>query len=112
MPRILVAAAALCFAVSAAGVPFAAKAEPELLTAAQLDSISAGRALWNVRLPVIARHLESVDLGIGNVNIAAQMALATATATAVCFFCAGDVIATAVATAGNFNLATQQVTQQ
>jgi hypothetical protein len=112
MPRISLAAAALCFAVSAAGVPFAVKAEPELLTAAQLDSISAGRALSKVGVPVITIHLEGVDLGLGNINIAAQMALATATATAVCMFCRGDAIATALATADNLNFTSQQVTQQ
>jgi hypothetical protein len=45
MPKISLAAAALCFTVSAVAVSFAAKAEPKLLTAAQLDSVSAGNAL-------------------------------------------------------------------
>jgi hypothetical protein len=111
MPRISLAAAALCFAVSAA-VPFAVKAEPKLLTAAQLDSVSAGNGLSKVGVPVINIYLESVNVGLGNINITAQVALATASATAFCVVCSGDAIATALATANNFNLGKQQVTQQ
>jgi hypothetical protein len=112
MPRISLAAAALCFAVSAAGVPFAVQAEPKLLTAPQLDSISAGQALSKLGVPVITIHLEGVTVGLGNINIAAQVAHAIANATAVCVLCGGDAIATALATADNLNFTRQQVTQQ
>jgi hypothetical protein len=63
-------------------------------------------------VPVINIYLEGVNVGLGNINIAAQVALATASATAFCVVCSGDAIATALATANNFNLGAQQVTQQ
>lgn len=112
MPRISLAAAVWCFAVSAAGVPFAVQAEPKLLTAAQLDLVSAGHALSELGLPVLNIHLEDVNIGLGNINITAQVAHAIASATAVCVLCGGDAIATALATADNLNSTRQQVTQQ
>jgi hypothetical protein len=112
MPKISLVATALCFAVSAIGVPFAVKAEPRLLTAAQLDLVSAGHALPELEVPLIDIYLEGMDVGVGNINITAQVAQAIASATASCVLCRGDVIATALATANNLNLAMQQVTQQ
>jgi hypothetical protein len=112
MQKISLAAAALCFTVSAVAVPFAVQAEPKLLTAAQLDSVSAGNALSKQGVPVINIYLEGVNVGLGNINIAAQVALATASATAYCIVCSGDTIATAFATASNFNHPARQIKQQ
>jgi type IV secretory pathway TrbL component len=79
-----------------------------LLTAAQLESVSAGNALSNPGLPVINIYLEGVNVVLGNINIATQVALATASVTAFCVVCSGDAIATAFATANNLNRAAQQ----
>jgi hypothetical protein len=85
MKKTSLAAAALCFAVSAVGVPFAATAEPALLTATQLDQVSAGARLAGVEMPTINVAVGGVDLG--NLNVTTQAATAVAVSTAACGVC-------------------------
>jgi hypothetical protein len=87
-----VAALAFCLALSPAVLPFAAKADPRVLTASELAGLTAGA----VKLP-------SIQI---NVNTNAQVAVAAPIAVAVCAACKSpSVIAVAEGRASNFNLA-------
>jgi cobalamin biosynthesis protein CobT len=82
----------LCLALSPAVFPIAAKAEPRVLTAAELAAVTAGRAI-----------LPSIQI---NVNNAVQIARATAVSIAICTTCTdATVTAFSEATAFNVNLA-------
>lgn len=98
MPKISLAAGVLCLAVSAAGVPFAATAEPMLLTATQLDQVGAGGPLSGPQMPTINVAVGGVNLG--DLNINAQAASAVAVSTAACGIC-DAAIADALALANN-----------
>jgi hypothetical protein len=90
--RTPVFASILCLALSPAVFPFAAKAEPRVLTAFELAAVTAGRVI-----------LPPVQI---NVNHTAQTARATAVSTAVCSACTNaTVTASSSATAFNVNLA-------
>ena len=79
-------------ALSATVLPFAAKADPRVLTTSELAVVTAGRAIP-----------PSVQI---NVNSTVQVARATAISTAVCVACTNaTVTASSNATAFNFNLA-------
>lgn len=82
----------LCLALSPAVVPFAAKADPKVLTTSELALVTAGRVI-----------LPPAQI---NVNRTVQTARATATSTAVCSACTNaTVTASSSATAFNVNLA-------
>ena len=80
----------LCLALSPAVFPIAAKAEPRVLTAAELAAVTAGRAI-----------LPSIQI---NVNNTVQIARATAVSIAICTTCT-DATVTAFSEATAFNLA-------
>ena len=92
MGNVPLSALALCLALLPAVFPFAAKADPRVLTAPELAGVTAGL----VQLPPIQI----------NVNTNAQVALAIPVAIAVCAVCRNpNVIALAEGRAFNINLA-------
>lgn len=92
MIRVPLAALALCLAWSPAVFPFAAKADPRVLTAPELAGVTAGA----VKLPPIPI----------NVNATTQVAVAVPIVIAVCAVCKKPtVIALAEGAAFNFNSA-------
>ena len=92
MVRVPLSALVFCLALSPAVFPFAAKADPRVLTASELEGATAGA----VSLPPIQI----------NVNTTAQVAVAIPVAIAVCAVCKNPaVIAVARGTAFNINLA-------
>jgi hypothetical protein len=87
--RTLVLTSALCVALLPAIFPFAAQAEPRVLTPPQLAAVTAGRVPVQI-----------------NVNRTAQIARASAVSTAVCSGCTNaTVTASSSATAFNVNAA-------
>ena len=92
MLRTVLFASVSGLALSATVLPFAAKADPRILTTSELAVVTAGRV---IRAPVQM-----------NVNSAVQVARATAISTAVCVACNNaTVTASSNATAFNVNLA-------
>ena len=83
---------ALCLALSPAILPFAAKADPRVLTPPELAAVTAGR----VMLPPIQINLNNV----------VQVARATAASIATCSQCINATVnASSAATAFNVNVA-------
>ena len=88
MARTLLFASILCLASSPAVVPFAAKADPRVLTTSELAAVTAGRV---IRPPIQI-----------NLNSTVQVARATAISTAVCTGC-NNATVTAFSNATAFN---------
>jgi hypothetical protein len=90
--RTVLFASVFGLALSATVLPFAAKADPRVLTTSELAVVTAGRVI---------RPLVQI-----NVNSTVQVARATAISTAVCVACNNaTVTASSNATAFNVNLA-------
>jgi hypothetical protein len=90
--RTPLAALVLCLALASAVVPVAAKADPRILSAHELEAVTAGRTI-----------LAPIQI---NLNHTVQVARATAVSTAVCSACINaTVTAFSQATASNVNVA-------
>lgn len=110
MKRSTWSAVALCILVPAVTIATAAKAEPTVLTTAQLETISAGqsRPFVNVNLapPPVNVNTSPVQL---NLNVVKQVAVATSISIAVCAACKNSLVTAASgAAATNINLANLQ----
>ena len=93
MVKTPLSALAVCLALSSAVFPFAAKADPRVLTAPELAGVTAGALVQPPPIQI-------------NVNTNQQVALAIPIAVAVCAVCRNpSVIALAEGRAFNINLA-------
>lgn len=95
MARALIVASILCLALSPAVLPSAAKADPRVLSASDLEAVTAGRVI----LPPIQINL----------NNSVQVARATAISTAICVACINATV-TAVSEASAFNVNMAELT--
>ena len=106
--------------MSVATAPGPAKADPQVLTAAQMDAVTAAGGIVHLNLPTFSvivlnipdiRVIANVDLGdivVQNRNVVArslitQVAVATTVGITVCGFCLGgslQVVGTALAVGG------------
>jgi hypothetical protein len=106
--------------MSVATAPGLAKADPQVLTAAQMDAVTAAGGIVHLNLPTFSvivlnipdiRVIANVDLGdivVQNRNVVArsvitQVAVATTVGITVCGFCLGgspQVVGTAIAIGG------------
>jgi hypothetical protein len=87
----------LCLALSSAVVPVATKADPRILSAHELEAVTAGRT---IRAPIQI-----------NLNNTAQVARATAISSAVCIAC-NNAMVTAFSQAAASNVNVAELTNQ